>query len=279
MEATAQPVDIQVIAAELTSTQWIWIVITFMALAIWEQLAPLARGKRPRLERWPANLGLGLVNGLLLTAIPVGSIVAAQWASRHGFGFMNILDVPIEIAVVLGVLFRSFISWGTHVAMHQVPWLWRMHRVHHSDEFFDISTTTRLHVFDLVAGLATSAVGTVLFGIPVLAIVICDLADAAFGLFHHANIRLPRWIERPLRWVIITPELHRIHHSTWRPETDSNYGAQFSIWDRLFGTYREEFADPDQALGLLEWRGAEARSLTRLLVNPFEQTPRSKTKP
>lgn len=222
-------------------------------------------------RRWPVNYGLTGLNILVLGALPVSGVVAADFARANGIGLLNAFAVTGIVSVVVGVLVRSFLSWGVHLAMHKVPLLWRVHRVHHTDTFLDVSTTVRFHPFEFLINTPILIAGVMLVGIPPVALMLYELFDAAMAVFTHANIRLPRIVERLLRPVLVTPDMHRVHHSSYQRETDSNYGATLSIWDHLFGTYRTK-PDADLSgmeLGLSETQDDRAHSALWLLRLPF----------
>jgi sterol desaturase/sphingolipid hydroxylase (fatty acid hydroxylase superfamily) len=184
---------------------------------------------------------------------------------------MNALPVAPVAALVLGIVLRSLISYAVHVAMHRVPLLWRVHRVHHTDTAMDVTTTVRFHPLEFLISAPLVFAGVIALGISPAALIVYELFDAVMAIFTHANIRLPAPVERALRLVLVTPDMHRVHHSAWQPETDSNYGATLSWWDRLFGTYRmpEAAALDAMTLGLEPWRDRRATALLWLLALPF----------
>lgn len=242
-----------------------------VVFAVLERFLAVRRETRTRRQRWPANFGLTVLNIVVLGAIPVSGIVVADYASAQGFGLLNVLQIAALPAFLIGILLRSLLSWAVHWAMHKVPFLWRVHRVHHTDRFFDISTTVRFHPFEFLISTPIIVVAILALGISPVALLFYELFDTVMAIFTHANIKLPRVAERMLSWVLVTPAMHRIHHSSWQPETDSNYGATLSVWDRAFGTYRRKDAAALAAidLGLSECRGAEVTSIPWLLLLPF----------
>jgi sterol desaturase/sphingolipid hydroxylase (fatty acid hydroxylase superfamily) len=256
------------LAAHAGQVQCGALLCAFTLFAAIETLAPHAHAERARRSRWGANFGLTALNAITLSALPVAGVTAAQWAAERPLGVLNVLPTPAETAFVLGLLARSWASWATHILMHKVPLLWRLHRVHHSDEFFDVSTTGRFHPLEFVAAAPFSISAVLMFGIPPASIVACDLLNGCLSVFHHSNVRVPAKIDRLLRWIIVTPDMHRIHHSSRQAETDSNFGAEIPLWDHLFGTYRAT-AWGCGDLGLKAFRGVESRSLRALLANPF----------
>jgi sterol desaturase/sphingolipid hydroxylase (fatty acid hydroxylase superfamily) len=204
-------------------------------------------------------------------AVPVSAIAAADYAAQHRFGLLNVIEVAPWTAFVAGFLGRAFLSWGMHILNHKVPFLWAIHRVHHADTRLDVSTTVRFHPLEFVYTTPITLAGIALIGVPPIALLIYELMDAGITVFSHANVRLPRWLDYPLRIFIVTPDVHRVHHSSYQPETDSNYGAVLTIWDRVLGTYRSKGADAlaTQETGLSECQDARSRSLPWLMILPF----------
>ncbi|MBL8661522.1 MAG: sterol desaturase family protein [Candidatus Odyssella sp.] len=241
------------------------------ALAALETLWPRGADAPARRRRWPANFGLTLINIVVLGALPIGALAAADWAQMHGWGLLHAIAPDGAVAFALGLLLRSLVGYATHVAMHKIPLLWRVHRVHHADRAFDVSTTVRFHPLEFVIALPILLAAVAMLGISPLAIIVYEIFDAAMAVWTHANLRLPARLSRALSFVLVTPDMHRIHHSAHQPETDSNYGATFSVWDRLFRTFRE--AAPDRlsklTLGLETCRDGRAESLPWLLTMPW----------
>lgn len=260
-----------VVRAEMEPLQYLAFFGALVLLGLIEPLARLGAAPPPRWRRWPVNAALTGLNIVVLGAIPVGGVAAADWAREAGIGLFNVLAVPLAAALVAGVLLRSLVSWAVHLAMHKLPPLWRVHRVHHSDTAMDVSTTVRFHPLEFLIGTPALLAAAVALGIPPLALMLYELFDAAMAVFTHADVRIPPRLERALRLVLVTPAMHRIHHSAWQAETDSNYGATFSFWDRLFGTWRdkEPAALAATRLGLAEMRDRRATSLVWLLASPF----------
>lgn len=236
-----------------------------------ERFWAVRRGTGARRQRWPANFGMTMLNIVVLGAIPVSGVLVADYALAQGFGLLNVLQIAALPAFLIGILLRSLLSWLIHWAMHKVPFLWRVHRVHHTDRFIDISTTVRFHPLEFLISTPIIVLSILTLGISPVALLFSELFDTVMAIFTHANVKLPRVVERMLGWVLVTPAIHRIHHSSWQPETDSNYGATLSVWDRLFGTYRRKDAGALAAidLGLSEHRGAEVSSIPWLLLLPF----------
>lgn len=243
----------------------------FAVFAALEGVAPRDPSPPARVWRWPANVVLTAVNIVVLGVLPVGIVAAADWAGAEGLGVLHTIDVSPMAAFAVGFLGRAFLSWGTHYLNHKVPFLWAIHRVHHVDTRLDVSTTVRFHPLEFVFTTPLVLAGVVAIGAPPAAILLYEVMDAGITVFSHANVRLPWWIDRPLRLFVVTPDVRRVHHSSHQPETDSNYGAVLTIWDRLLGTYRRKSVEAlaTQETGLSEVQDSRSRNLVWLLILPF----------
>ena len=230
-------------------------------LILAERWAPRRPGPMDRGRRWTVNFFLTFVNLLAMSALPISFIGAATWAQSNGIGLLHHLSLPPVVVLATTLLVRAFISFFTHFLTHFVPLFWRVHRVHHLDTELDVSTTVRFHPLEFVIGLLPGLPIVVAFGLTPSALMLYELLDVAVTLWSHSNLRLPSGVNRVLRYVIVTPDLHRVHHSAWRPETNSNFGAVFPIWDVVFGTFRPAPREPHERmrLGLDEVRGADAQ--------------------
>jgi sterol desaturase/sphingolipid hydroxylase (fatty acid hydroxylase superfamily) len=240
---------------------------------ILEKLIPKRRPEGPQAQRWLTNSALTVVTIMLLPLLPVSFITAAWWARQHEIGLLNLLgdQLPATALIVLTLLLRGFISFGTHYLNHKISFLWRFHRVHHLDTELDVSSTVRFHPLETPLALAIGLPVVLLFGLSPWVLIFYELLDVTVNLFSHANIRLPAQLNRYLRYVIVTPDLHKVHHSSYKPETDSNFSAVFPIWDILFGTFRTDTREPLETmpLGLDEPRDPEANRFWWLLASPF----------
>lgn len=250
----------------------------FALIVVLELVAPRRRLERGRWSRWPANLGLMLIyTALARLAAPLATVGAAIWAADQGVGLFNVLAAPVWLEAGLAVVLLDAAIWGQHVAFHHVPWLWRLHRVHHSDVGFDVTTGVRFHPGEVLLSLAIKAAVVAALGAPPLAALVFELLLSVGSLFTHANLRLPAGLDRFLRYLIVTPDMHRVHHSTVRAETDSNFGFNLSVWDRLFRTYRSDAAAGQEGVifGLPDFRDLGEGRLDRLLVQPLRRRPSS----
>jgi sterol desaturase/sphingolipid hydroxylase (fatty acid hydroxylase superfamily) len=249
-----------------------------------------AEAWRPRLERpparrlrWPANLGLTALNALLPPLVPVTAIGVAMWVDREGIGLLQAVAAPLTVAIAATLVIRSFVSYATHVLLHRSPLLWRLHRVHHSDPHLDVSSTVRFHPLEFLVQLGLLVPAVAVFGLMPWALVLYELLDVVVNVFSHANVRVPSSVERSLRWVVVTPDVHRIHHSSWQPETDSNFGPVFTIWDRAFGTYRDapRAGYDNLEIGLTDLRGAKAAAfwwqVRSPIVRDYSDRPAART--
>lgn len=236
-----------------------------------ERLVPRRSYAESQIRRRTTNLALLISTVLMTTLLPVSFITAALWAEANHVGVLNRVDVSVVAGVIITLLARAFVSFFTHWLNHRVPLLWRLHRVHHLDTELDVTSTTRFHPLEFVVNLAIGVPMIVLFGLSPWVLVVYEFMDVAVTLFSHSNIRIPKRLNAVLRYVIVTPDLHRIHHSSWLPETNSNFGAVSPIWDQVFGTFRINTREPQETmqLGLEERREPQASRLGWLLLSPF----------
>lgn len=243
----------------------------FAALEAW---APRRRRTQPRGTRWVTNWSITILNTLALRALALGlpllAVGAALDAQAQGWGVMNALDLPLWLAVVLTVLVFDFAIWAQHLITHKVPLLWRLHRVHHADRDIDVTTAIRFHPVEIALSMLLKIGLVYLLGPPAMGIVAFEVILNGTALFNHANLRLPLWLDAALRRVLVTPDMHRVHHSDQRAEHDSNYGFALSIWDRMFGTYVAQPArgHDDMTIGL-QWQDNRPSKLGWSLWLPF----------
>src|SRR6185436_7476914 len=214
-----------------------------------ELAAPRRRQLVSRQTRWPSNLGLLLVDVTVLRLLVPGATVAvALMAEARGWGFLNVPAMPAVLAFVVGVLLLDLVIYFQHVTFHAVPALWRLHRVHHADLDFDVTTGTRFHPVEILISTGVKCAAVAAIGAPVLAVLLFEVLLNATAMFNHANARVPLGMDRFLRWVVVTPDMHRVHHSIVHNESSSNFGFNAPWWDRLFGTYRAQPAGRHDAM-------------------------------
>lgn len=249
--------------------------LVFLIMAGWELVEPWRAGATRRSRRWPTNFALAAIDALLVRLVlPVGAIGVAWLTARHGWGLLPLLLIPGWVSGLLAVLALDLAIYGQHVAFHAVPWLWRLHRVHHADEHMDASTGVRFHPVEALLSLGWKVLAIVVLGASPAAVFAFELLLNLSSLFNHGNVSLPGWLEPLARWLVVTPGMHRVHHSCERVEHDSNFGFNLPWWDRLFGTYRAEAAAGDQMrFGLAELSAQPTDSLPWALGVPFGRAP------
>jgi sterol desaturase/sphingolipid hydroxylase (fatty acid hydroxylase superfamily) len=256
----------------------IWFAAFWGGLAILgalEVMIPAFQRSPERLHRWPTNFSLGIINSIVMPLAPVSAVWGADWAYTGGVGVLNQIAHPWWIAVAVTLAVRSLAGYLVHVLMHKVPLLWRLHRVHHLDTHIDISTSLRSHPAEYLMTLVVIVPAAIVFGMTPWVLIIYELADTMVSVFSHANLRMPQGLDRWLRWVMVTPNMHSLHHSSYQPETDSNYGTVFTFWDRLFRTYRDAPARSydELQIGLTEIRDQRAWDLLWQLKSPALSIP------
>jgi sterol desaturase/sphingolipid hydroxylase (fatty acid hydroxylase superfamily) len=213
----------------------------FAIVALWEVFAPRRALTVSKLLRWSSNLGLVVLNTVVLRLIfPLAAVGLAAFAAANGWGVLNHFEVPFWVAVPLAVIAMDFVIWLQHVMVHAVPALWRLHRVHHADLDYDLTTGARFHPLEIILSMLIKFATIVVLGPSVLAVLIFEVLLNGTAMFNHGNIRLPQAVDRVLRWFVVTPDMHRVHHSIEDDETNSNFGFNLPWWDRLFGTYRDQ---------------------------------------
>lgn len=247
-------------------------VVVFAVLAAWEIAVPRRHRETPRRRRWTANLGLLLLNTLLVRLlIPAAAVGAALMAEHRSWGMLNTVLLPTPLAWALSLLLLDLLTYLQHRVFHAVPWLWRLHRVHHADLEFDVSTGLRFHPGEVLLSVGVRMAAVVAIGAPPLAVLAFEVLLNATSMFNHSNVTIPKAVDRVLRWWMVTPDMHRIHHSVRPEETDSNFGFNLTWWDRWFATYRREPADghTGMRIGLETFRSPQDLTFWRLLAQPF----------
>lgn len=240
-------------------------------MAAWEWFVPrrkLIQGYR----RWPANLGIVLFNGLMVRLLlPAGAVGAALWASEQGWGLLNLLELPYWATLLIAVIFLDLVIYLQHLVMHAVPLLWRLHMVHHADRDIDVTTGLRFHPIEIFLSMLVKIVVVMLIGAPAVAVVIFEVILNGMAMFNHSNVKLPRWLDSGIRTLLVTPDMHRVHHSVIKCETNSNYGFNLSVWDRLFGTYiaQPEKGHIDMTIGLQQFQSQPTGRFVWMLRLPF----------
>lgn len=246
----------------------------FTIIAIWEILAPRRLLAQAKLIRWANNLGLVFLNSLVLRLLfPTAAIGVAVFAAEHGWGLLNYFELGYFLSVLLSVIALDFIIYLQHVLVHAVPALWRLHRVHHADMDFDVTTGTRFHPLEIIISMLIKFATIVVLGPPILAVVIFEVTLNATAMFNHGNLRLPLGLDRILRLFVVTPDMHRVHHSVEDDEANCNFGFNLPWWDRLFGTYRDQprAGHETMTIGIHKYRDPkEVNRLPGMLLLPFK---------
>ncbi len=246
----------------------------FALIAIWEAKAPRRERLLTRRVRWSNNLGLVALNTVVLRLLfPLAAVGVAAAAAEEGWGVLNRCDeVSAMGKVVIAVVAMDFVIWVQHVMVHAIPLLWRLHRVHHADLDYDVTTGARFHPIEIILSMLIKFATIVLLGPPLVAVVIFEVILNAMAMFNHGNIHLPEGGDRVLRWLVVTPDMHRVHHSIEEDEANSNFGFNLSLWDRLFGTYIDQprGGHEGMTLGIDHYREpSEVNQLPGMLWLPF----------
>jgi sterol desaturase/sphingolipid hydroxylase (fatty acid hydroxylase superfamily) len=244
-----------------------------VAMAVWELAAPRRRQEIPRVIRWTNNLGLVVIDTLVLRlSFPILAVGLAVTAQDLGWGLFNIIEAPEWVAVLVSIIVLDLVIYLQHVMFHAVPALWRLHRMHHADLEFDVTTGLRFHPVEILLSMGIKLAVVVALGPPAVAVLIFEVLLNATAMFNHSNIRLPMLVDRFLRLIMVTPDMHRVHHSIIPEETNSNFGFNLPWWDRLLGTYKAqpEAGHEGMTIGIEQFRTGRDLWLDRMLVQPIK---------
>jgi sterol desaturase/sphingolipid hydroxylase (fatty acid hydroxylase superfamily) len=247
---------------------------TFAAMTAWEILAPRRDLELGRRIRWPGNIGVVLLDTLLVRLLfPTTAVGLALIAEAQGWGLLHAFDLPAWFSVLVAVVALDLAIYLQHVLFHAVPGLWRLHRVHHADLDIDVSTGARFHPIEILLSMGIKLGVVTALGAPAIAVLLFEVLLNATSLFNHGNIRMPVWLDRVMRWIVVTPDMHRVHHSIAVHETNSNFGFNLPWWDRLFGTYRDqpEAGHEHMTVGIQQFREPAEQRLDRMLTQPFRE--------
>jgi len=246
------------------------------AVALWELAAPRRKPLYARGARWPHNLGLLLIDVAVVRMLAPGAVIGVALAAEgRGWGLLNAVSLPWWAALPIGVALLDLVIYFQHVMFHAMPTLWRLHRVHHADQDFDVTTGTRFHPVEILLSTVIKCAAVAAIGAPPLAVLMFEVLLSAASMFNHANASLPAWVEWWMRWLVVTPDMHRVHHSALYDESSSNFGFCVPWWDRLFGTYRAQpmLGHEAMVVGVDAFRSPEDLRLDQLLIQPFQNTP------
>jgi sterol desaturase/sphingolipid hydroxylase (fatty acid hydroxylase superfamily) len=244
----------------------------FGAMALWEKAAPRRGLTTSKAARWANNLGITLLDTILVRLLfAAGAVGLAIVARERGWGLLNLLEAPFWAKVVIGAIALDFVIYAQHNVFHSIPLFWRLHKVHHTDLDIDVTTGIRFHPLEIVLSMLIKIAAVFSLGAPPLSVVIFEVALNATSMFNHGNVRMPQGLDRFLRLFVVTPDMHRVHHSVIIKEFNSNFGFNLPWWDRLLGTYRAQPARGHEGMtiGLANFREAKALNLWSLLALPF----------
>lgn len=244
----------------------------FVLLAIWEVLGPRRHQTAERGTRWSSNLGIVALDAVLVRLLfPITAVGFAISVEERGWGVFNLITLPHWLLIAASVILLDLVIYLQHVLFHAVPALWRLHRMHHADLAFDVTTGVRFHPIEIFLSMAIKLAAIAALGTPALAVLIFEVLLNATSMFNHSNIRIPATFDRVLRWLVVTPDMHRVHHSILPHETNSNFGFNAPWWDRLFGTYREMPAagHENMTIGIEQFRNRRELKFFRMLMQPF----------
>lgn len=237
----------------------------------WEVLRPARNPGHPRWLRWSSNLGIVVINTAILRLLfPILAVGTALWAADQQWGWLNQMDWPLWVEVIIALLLLDLAIYLQHIMVHAIPLFWRFHRLHHADLDYDATTGLRFHPLEILFSMALKMLLVVTIGAPLVAVILFEIVLNVASIFNHGNVHLPARLEPWVRAFIVTPDMHRIHHSSIREETNSNYCFSLSIWDRLFGTYRKQPAlgHEKMVIGLEYFRNERELLLHRMLIQP-----------
>ena len=243
-----------------------------VGMAVWELVAPCRRQEIPRVIRWTNNLGLVVLDTIILRlSFPILAVGLALVAEERGWGLFGLFDLPFWLMVLISIIVLDLVIYLSHVMFHAVPALWRLHRMHHADLEFDVTTGLRFHPIEILLSMVIKLAVVAALGAPAVAVLTFEVVLNATAMFNHANIRLPKGVDRVLRWFVVTPDMHRVHHSVVPVETNSNFGFNLPWWDRLLGTYRAQpkAGHEGMTLGIEQFRTPRDLRLDQMLIQPL----------
>ena len=242
-------------------------------IGMWEYIKPRRTLTVPKFKRWTNNLGLVFFNSFLIrVALPTTAVGVAIFANTNGWGLLNHYSLPLSLSIIISIIVMDFVIYLQHVLVHAVPILWRLHRVHHADLDYDVTTGSRFHPIEIFISMGIKFATIIVLGPPVVVVIMFEVILNAMAMFNHGNIVLPKSLDKMFRWFVVTPDMHRVHHSVEDDEANSNFGFNLSWWDRLFGTYRAQPRGGHEAMiiGIRNFREQkQAVWITGLLAMPF----------
>ncbi|MDF1589433.1 MAG: sterol desaturase family protein [Gammaproteobacteria bacterium] len=243
-----------------------------LIMALWELRSARRLQTINRIKRWPHNLLIVVVDTLAVRLVfPMVAIGAAFFAAEQGWGLLNLISLHYGISVLLAIVILDLVIYFQHRMFHAIPWLWRLHRMHHADLEFDVTTGLRFHPLEILLSMGLKIVVVIALGAPPVAVLIFEVLLNATAMFNHANIYIPESVDHYLRRFIVTPDMHRVHHSILPQETDSNFGFNLPWWDRIFKTYTDQpsAGHSNMTIGIEDFRDPEQLKLNQMLIQPF----------
>ena len=244
----------------------------FLLFALTEYFRPRRRLTTSKTNRWTTNLSIVVIDSVLVRLLfPAAAVGLSLWASSQGYGLFNVIDAPLWISIPISIVVLDFAVWLSHLLSHKIPLFWRFHRMHHADTDIDVSTAIRFHPIEIIVSMGWKIAWVIALGAPAVSVILFETILNGTAMFNHSNTKLPVALDRVLRWVLVTPDMHRVHHSTINRETDSNYGFNLPWWDRLFHTYvdQPELGHEGMQIGLSEWQDERPSKLGWSLSVPF----------
>jgi len=244
------------------------------AVALWEIMAPKRSLTAPKLWRWANNLGLTFLNSFILRALfPILAVGLAALSVQEGWGLLNMISLPLWLSVIIAIFVQDLIIYGQHVLFHHVPIFWRLHKMHHADIDYDVTTGARFHPLEICLSMGIKLGVVVLLGPPVVAVILFEIILSSMAMFNHANAKLPLKLDKIVRLFFVTPDMHRVHHSINAPEFNRNFGFNLAIWDRIFGTYKDQPDDghTHMKIGLPEYQKNIKQSALWMILLPFRK--------
>lgn len=258
-------------ANELNLRLWFFLGVLLLIILL-EYIWPRRTLKIQKNTRWVRNLSLVIINSIAVKAlVPFTLVSVAMYAEQHQIGLFNFFSMPFILSLIFSIILLDFLIYAQHVFFHSIPLLWRLHKVHHIDQEIDVTTGVRFHPIEIILSILIKSVAVLVFGIPFIAVLIFEILLNASAMFNHGNINLPVKLDKFIRKIIVTPDMHRVHHSVIVNETNRNFGFNLSWWDKIFGTYKAQPADGHlkMNIGLNEYRSLRKTSLLQLLLIPF----------
>lgn len=244
-----------------------------VAMAVWELAAPRRRREIPRVIRWTNNLGLVVIDTIVLRlSFPILAVGLAVIAQDRGWGLFNVIEAPGWVVVLVSIVVLDLVIYLQHVMFHAVPALWRLHRMHHADLEFDVTTGLRFHPIEILLSMVIKLAVVMALGPPAVAVLIFEVLLNATAMFNHSNVRFPTFVDRVLRLIVVTPDMHRVHHSTRPEETNSNFGFNLPWWDWLLGTYKAQpkAGHEGMSIGIEQFRTTRDLWIDRMLIQPVK---------